>query len=169
MHPHCQHLPPLRSKECVHSESKVAKLGRGTAAAPSSVAPLPIPTCSRGPPASGCAASHRQRPGGSPTPDSAPLPLGPPSWCRGELCPNCASDNPGACAPRGSRGEIPRALCTPNLTPGKRELRYAGISARLPAVCSTVQPAAPGASALTYPRPPASPPAPCSQSHHPQP
>ena len=90
-------------------------------------------------------------------------------WGRGQLCPDCTTDNPGACAPRGSRGGIPRAPCTPNLTPGRREPHFTGTSAHLHAAYAAVKGALLGASAIRYPRPPASPPARCSHSRHPQP
>lgn len=130
----------------------------------------PVPETQPPPPAALPRTTSAQASGGakswtSPAPGSAPRPFRLSAWGCGELCWDRTTDNPGACVPTG----IPPALCAPKLTLGERELRYAAISARLPAVSSAVKRATLGAFAILYPRPPASPPGLCNHSHHPQP
>lgn len=120
--------------------------------------------------ASGCPVSHghsaqapaRAKSWTSPEFGSALLASDLPAQGRGVLCPTTRW--PSRCLRSRNREprRVPRALFTPNLTPGKRKSHYAGISAHLHAAYTAVKATALGSSVIRYPRPPVSPPAPCS-------
>lgn len=120
--------------------------------------------------ASGCPVSHghsaqtpaRAKTWTSPVFGSALLASDLPAQGRGELCPTTRWQSRRLRSRTREPRRVPRALFTPNLTPGKRKSHYAGISAHLHAAYTAVKATALGSSALRYPRPPVSPPAPCS-------
>ena len=123
MPPHCQHLAPPHSKECVHSQCGVAKLGRGMVGAPSSAAPLsPVPET----PCLRLRWSHGQRPGdqpcqvvGQPCAWLGPSPLLSPRVGSEERYWDCITDNPGAWALSGSRRDPASERLRPKPDTGK--------------------------------------------------